>query len=244
MKSCLIGGSGLIGTSLAKNFSFDAVLNSASPQINFSPDLVACAAPSGVKWRANQDPKSDLQDCLRVFERIETLKPKRVVLISTVDVYANPSSSNEISPVSTTEGYGRNRFLLETLISQLVGSVTILRLGGVVDLELKKNPLFDLKHRRLLDRLNPTSRMQFIPLDLLAEEFGRHQFSDYEGVLNVTSPPVTLDQVSGLFGVSLLKSEEKRVNYDVSSIRLTDKRRGYFFSEQESLSAIASYAGA
>lgn len=243
--SCLVGASGLIGQSLKEFFDFGLHVNSKNPVENFYTELLVIAAPSAEKWKANLNPISDWLGCEDLLQRLGQIRCGRAVLFSTVDVYESPSMATELSTLIEREGYGRNRLLLEQRIAGLFKSLTVLRLGGLVGPGLKKNPIYDMKFANRLEALDGNAEMQFLPLEGLGREFRSHQFREFDGsILNITSPPLRLDRLAAFFDVKLPLSSEPALRYDTRTIVKPRFEGGYYFSRDDSLSAIQNYAEA
>ena len=92
MKTALIGHSGFVGSSLARQTSFDARYRSTDIQDIRGKhfDLLVCAGASGKKWLANREPANDLRSLETLMSHLEHVRSDRVVLISTVDVFSVP----------------------------------------------------------------------------------------------------------------------------------------------------------
>lgn len=77
---------------------------------------------------------------------IKKINPKKIVLISTVDVYKNPVNVDEdtIINIHGLEPYGLNRFYLEKWVRENFQDYLIVRLPGLYGKNIKKNFIFDL----------------------------------------------------------------------------------------------------
>lgn len=168
MSSALIGYTGFVGENIAKQASFDFYFNSKniSELVGRNFDLVVCAGVPAVKWWANQHPKEDLDIINSIVAYYQTIKTKRFILISTVDVYANPNGINELTLINPEDlqPYGRHRLLLEKKILNMYENVNIIRLPALFGYGLKKNILFDLLRNNLIEKINPNSFYQWYPL--------------------------------------------------------------------------------
>lgn len=82
---------------------------------------------------------------LQIFHK---LRPRRLVLISTIDVYQNSLGAMEIHPgrADGLHPYGRHRLHLERWAQENVPCCHILRLPALYGKNLKKNFLYDLIH--------------------------------------------------------------------------------------------------
>ncbi|MFV0413606.1 MAG: NAD(P)-dependent oxidoreductase [Oscillospiraceae bacterium] len=147
MKHTLVGYTGFVGGNLAAGHSFDGLYNSRNIAESFgqSNGLVVYSGMPSEKFLANADPAADLEQARTAFQNICRMKPERLVLISTVDVYQTPVAVYEDSPTGaeTAPAYGKNRFALETWVRQEFPGALIVRLPGLFGKGLKKNFIYD-----------------------------------------------------------------------------------------------------
>ncbi|MGG7171774.1 NAD(P)-dependent oxidoreductase [Clostridium neonatale] len=147
MKS-LVGYTGFVGSNLVKSFKFDNLYNSKNivEAYGTNPDLLVYSGVPAEKFLANNDPQRDLKIIENAFENIKKINPKKVVLISTIDVYKNPINVDEDTPIDI-EGllpYGLNRYKLEKMVEENFDDYLIVRLPGLYGKNLKKNFIYDL----------------------------------------------------------------------------------------------------
>lgn len=146
----LVGNTGFVGSNLSSQTIFDGFFNSRNIQEAFrlNPDLLIYSGVPAEKFYANQNPEKDLEIIQNAIENIKKINPKRIVLISTVDVYPTPIKVNEESIINETdlEPYGKNRLFLEKWVEQYFEEYTIIRLPGLFGKNLKKNFIFDVIH--------------------------------------------------------------------------------------------------
>jgi len=171
----LIGHTGFVGSNLLRCRTFDATFNSRNSQEveGQSFDEVVCAGVSAAKWIANREPDADraaLQDLMRTFEAANI---RRFVLISTIDVYPDPSEP--LDEDATLHGlanhaYGTNRYELETWVRHRFADYLIVRLPALFGPGLKKNALYDLLNSNAIDRINPAGVFQWYPVTKLATD--------------------------------------------------------------------------
>ncbi len=144
----LVGGTGFVGGNLLRSGAFDAAFHSSDIAAAYGakPDLLVYAGVRAEKYLANQQPEADEAHIRQAFENILRIAPKRLALISTIDVYPSPIGVDEHSPINEAElaPYGRDRLLLETLVRAEYPEATVLRLPGLYGEGIKKNFLFDL----------------------------------------------------------------------------------------------------
>lgn len=148
MKTMLVGSTGFVGGNLAASHPFDGAYHSTDVESAFGaqPQLLVYAGLPAAKYLANTDPAGDLAVIERAFWQIGQIAPRRLVLISTVDVYAAPQGVDEDTPADAENpaAYGRNRAHLERLVRRAYPEALIVRLPGLFGRGLKKNFLYDL----------------------------------------------------------------------------------------------------
>lgn len=148
MKTSLVGYTGFVGSNLALSHKFDCLYNSINIASGFKEEH-DCLIYSGVraeKYLANMNPAADKAAINNAIDNIVRLAPKKLVLISTVDIYKNPNEVNEDSQIDT-EGlhpYGLNRHYLEEWVKENIKDYHIIRLPGLFGRNIKKNFIFDI----------------------------------------------------------------------------------------------------
>lgn len=162
--AALIGYTGFVGGNLLAQHDFEACYNSSNIDeiAGRSFDLIVCAGAPAEKWKANADPERDLASIDRLSGALARAGARRVVLLSTVDVFREPIGVDEESPVPTdgVHAYGRNRRLLEERIAARFDT-TIVRLPGLYGPGLKKNVIFDLLHDNDVHKIDSRGVFQF-----------------------------------------------------------------------------------
>ncbi|MEG0826210.1 MAG: NAD(P)-dependent oxidoreductase [Erysipelotrichaceae bacterium] len=144
----LVGYTGFVGKNLMNSFKFDALFNSKniSDAYNTEPDILVYAGVPGTKFLANLYPQNDLEIINNAKMNIRKINPKKLVLISTVDVYDTPVNKTEIDKPSVDQisSYGRNRAELEDWVTANVKNYLIVRLPAIYGIGLKKNFIYDI----------------------------------------------------------------------------------------------------
>lgn len=150
MISSLVGYTGFVGSNLANKYSFTNLYNSKNIEEAYGtkPDLLIYAGVRAEKYLANQNPQQDLELVKEAFENIKKIDAKKVVLISTIDVYKSPIDVNEDTEIDTENlhPYGLNRYLLEQWVDSEYPNSLIIRLPGLYGKNIKKNFIYDLIH--------------------------------------------------------------------------------------------------
>ena len=147
----LVGYTGFVGSNLYASGEFDAGFNSKNIQEAFGlePELLVYAGLRAEKYLANRFPQKDLALIEEAERNLERIRPEKLVLISTVDVYPDPVEVDEdtlIRPEGLSP-YGADRFLLEEWVRGNFPEALIVRLPGLFGKNLKKNFLYDYLHR-------------------------------------------------------------------------------------------------
>lgn len=147
----LVGCTGFVGSNICQAASFDGLFRSTDVQCAYGkkPDLLIYAGLRAEKFLANSDPEQDMAAVKQALDNIRAIAPRKLVLISTVDVYKRPVAVDETTPIDieNLQPYGLNRYWLEQRVREEFQDVLIVRLPGLYGINLKKNFLFDLIHR-------------------------------------------------------------------------------------------------
>src|SRR5512143_1564479 len=168
--AALIGYTGFVGSNLLRQHSFDACFNSSNIEqiAGRGFDLVVCCGARAEKWKANAEPERDLDNIERLTRALEQVNARKVVLISTVDVFLNPVDVDEDSPTPTAglAAYGRNRRRLEQIVASRFDAL-IVRLVGLFGPGLKKNAIYDLLHDNNVEAIDSRGVFQFYDINRL-----------------------------------------------------------------------------
>jgi nucleoside-diphosphate-sugar epimerase len=250
MGKALIGYTGFVGSNLARQVAFDELFNSSNVQEMDGKrfDMVVCAGARAEKWRANREPELDRADIEKLISHLERISTHSFILISTVDVYANPSGVYEDSPITTENlsTYGKNRYLLEETCFSLFPQTVIIRLPGLFGTGLKKNFIFDILHNpSALSLTHSESQFQFYGLD--------HIWSDIETVIanglkiiNFATPPLSARHIAQVCGDNTFdnKTPNLPVLYDMRTrfSEIFQSQGDYIWTLEKELSELHSFA--
>ena len=110
------------------------------------PDLCVYAGLRAEKYLANQQPEKDWQMIEQAKENIRMIKPQKLVLISTIDVFKSPLAVYEDSAIDMDglQPYGYNRRVLENWVRENYPEALIVRLPGLFGEGIKKNFIYDI----------------------------------------------------------------------------------------------------
>lgn len=148
MKTQLVGYTGFVGSNLNGQFAFDELYDSKNIIQSYgkNPDLLVYAGVYSQKFLANKNPEKDFENIKSAIKNITEIKPKEIILISTVDVYKNPINVDEDTKIEieNLHPYGYNRYFLENWVRDNVKKHLIIRLPGLYGQNIKKNFIYDL----------------------------------------------------------------------------------------------------
>lgn len=247
MTTALIGYTGFVGGAINRARAFDARYRSTDIGTigGRSFDMVVCAGAPAEKWRANKDPDEDVARLATLKDALARVEARRLVLISTIDVYPVPSGVDERTVIDPAAGqpYGRHRLGLEEFCRERFDTVVV-RLPGMYGEGLKKNAVFDMLHDRPLDSVPGNARFQFYDVDRV--------WPDVERVLtagiataNITAEPVSMTDVARhVFAREMpFARSESAASYDVRSIHagLAGRSDGYWYGAADVLEGLTRF---
>lgn len=216
--NALVGYTGFVGSNLYGEGEFDAIYNSKNIQDAFgtNPDLLVYSGLRAEKYLANNDPDKDLEQIKIAEQNISRINPKRLVLISTIDVFKTPSGVDENSFIDTDglHAYGYNRYMLECWVRDHFPDALIVRLPGLFGKNIKKNFIYDF--------------INVIPFMLTEEKF--RELSEREPQLT----DFYEKQDNGFYKITVTENQKDVLkdmfrNLGFSALNFTDSRSRYQF---------------
>jgi nucleoside-diphosphate-sugar epimerase len=245
--SALIGYTGFVGSNLLRRRPFDALFNSTNIEeiAGRTFDLVVCSGARAEKWLANAEPERDLANIERLAGALSQSNIRKLVLISTVDVFLNPTNVDEESPapIAGLHAYGRNRRHLEQMLSGRFDT-TIVRLAGLYGRGLKKNAIYDLLHDNDVDKIDSRGVFQFYNIDLLWRDISIALDNDLP-LVHLPPEPVSIADVARTAFGREFRNEvaTSPARYDVRTryARLFGEREWYVETKEEVLAGIAKF---
>ena len=218
MRAALVGYTGFVGGKIAASCEFDGLYNSKNISNSFGEkyDLLVYAGVRAEKFLANRNPQGDRAMIMQAFENIKRIDPKKVVLISTIDVYRDTSDKDETSRmlIDNLQPYGKNRLELESLVHEHFDSLVV-RLPALFGKGIKKNFIFDA--------------LTVIPSMLNEEKY--KALSDKSELVKESYRK----SVNGFYTLDNLKTDKKNdlreffENNDWNALYFTDSRNRYQF---------------
>lgn len=143
----IVGYSGFVGSNLCASFDFDGKYDkdNVTEAFGTNPDVLFYSGVPAQKFIANKFPEQDFETVVEALDNMKKINPKKVVLISSVDVYKEPNGKNESSFMDkeNLHPYGANRLWLEEQVKENFEDYFIVRLPGLYGINLKKNFIYD-----------------------------------------------------------------------------------------------------
>ena len=143
----LVGYTGFVGSNLYAKGQFDCVYNSKNIEDAYGtrPKLLVFAGLRAEKYIANNDPKRDMALIYEAEDNILKIAPKKLVLISTIDVFKSPLGVDENSFIDTDglNAYGYDRYKMELWVRENYPDALIIRLPALFGMNIKKNFIYD-----------------------------------------------------------------------------------------------------
>lgn len=250
MKTALIGYTGFVGGNLLKQTSFDSTYNSTNINDlnNQEFELLICAGAPAEKWKINQEPEADQANLQTIKDALKSAKIKKLVLVSTVDIYKDPNGVTEDTPVDLVglHPYGLHRYELEQFCRENFDTLVI-RLPGLFGDGIKKNVIFDLltDNTPFLEQANTSSEYQYYNLSQIWKDI---QVALEAGVdtVNFATEPVSTEEVAKhAFGMEFVNHPEgkDKVRYDFRTKHdaLYGGKDGYIYSKAQVLDALKEF---
>lgn len=148
--NAIVGYTGFVGSNLYTPERFQAAYNTKNIQEAYGtkPDLLVYSGVRAEKFLANSDPEKDKENIGQAKENIQKIRPKKLVLISTIDVFRTPVKVDETTEIDTDglHPYGYHRYLLEQWVRENYPDALIVRLPALFGKNLKKNFIYDYIH--------------------------------------------------------------------------------------------------
>ena len=143
----LVGYTGFVGSNIYRKGKFDSVYDSKNIEdaYNTNPELLVYSGLPAEKYLANNFPEKDMELIYQAQKNISSINPKKIVLISTIDVFKSPINVDETTKIDTIDlhAYGYNRYKLECWVRENFSNALIIRLPALFGINLKKNFIYD-----------------------------------------------------------------------------------------------------
>lgn len=219
MKKALVGYTGFVGSNLYASGVFDAAYNTKNIKDAYGtkPDLLVYAGLRAEKYLANTLPQKDMELITEAEDNIRNINPKKLVLISTIDVFKIPRAVDENSLIETDglHPYGYNRYVLECWVREHYPDALIIRLPGLFGENIKKNFIYDFIYR--------------IPFMLREEKMKELTACDSDLTNYYTLQKNGFYQINALSDRDKETLKEKFNEVGFSALNFTDSRNVYQF---------------
>lgn len=246
----LVGATGLFGKTISEKVLFSYKFSTLNIK-SFSDlndknieNMYLCCLQSK-KYLVDEKPENDLDNIFSIVNHIKKVKPKNVILISTIDVYNNsPIYLNEdYIPKHKNPSYGSNRYFFETLIKNtfIESNVYIFRFPGVFGKFFKKNIFYDMINNNRLEYINVNSMHQWYDLNELNDdiEFFKNKYKGHN-TFNLFSEPVeTKEIIEKIFPYKKIDFFDERIEFNYLS-KFYDNH--YRFSKDDILLRMHNFA--
>lgn len=249
MADALIGFSGFVGSTLMKQRTFDAFYRSTNIEDIRGQefDTVVCAGAPAQKWLANKDPDGDRLKIESLIQCLESIKCKRFILISTVDVFKNPNGVDErcVIELNGLHAYGANRFYLEEFVREKYANHLVVRLPGLVGPGLRKNIIYDLLNCNDIGKIDSRAVFQFYPMVNLWLDIEKALEEKLE-LVHLTAEPVSVRNIAkygfNIEFTAVLDATPPCYNMKTLYADSFGGRDGYQYSSRDTILAVRSYA--
>jgi len=249
MNCAIIGYTGFVGGNLINQNKFDFLFNTSniSDLKGGEFDLLVCAAPAAVKWKAISEPETDLRMVRSLMDALSSVTVKNFIQISTIDVYPSIDGVDEDAPIDPEKNhaYGKHRFYLEQFIGEKFKSHLVVRLPGLFGPGLKKNFIFDIMNSNCLHLTHRDSMFQFYDLNNLWRDIQKAMAAGLS-LVNFSCEPTSAAEVAReCFNVEFANVTEKPpASYNMKSKHagLFGGKGGYMYGREKILEQIRAYA--
>lgn len=250
MREAIIGHTGFVGGNLISQHEFNNFYNTKNIDdiIGEEFDVLVCSGIPAEKWKANQEPEKDYKIVTELVDKILQVKIKKLILISTVDVYNNPIDINENTPINPNEhqAYGKHRRIAEERLSRKFDTL-IVRLPGLFGNGLKKNVVFDFLHNNQVEKIHSDAVYQFYYLNHLWRDISV-AIENNISLLNISSEPLMVaDIAKQIFNLDFNnQAYPNPASYDMKSIHaaLFSGENGYLYNKEQVLADMHEYVQA
>ena len=215
----VIGKTGLVGSAICSYFDRQEISCQGINRENYQQfvggevDCLINANGSGFKSQANANPRLDFEkNVTSTVNYIFDFKYKIFIHISSIDVYPNPESCEKTHEdiaieIERTIPYGFHKYLAELIVRRYCPRWLILRLGGLVGANLKKNPIYDWTHNKPL-LISKESRLTFIHTEIVAQIIEQLiQKNVTNEIINVcSSDSIRLNDLAGIHDFKIVEA--------------------------------------
>lgn len=222
MTTALVGYTGFVGSNIYASGEIDSAYNSKNIENAFgtNPELLIYAGISAEKYLANHAPEKDRTVILQAEENIRKINPKKLVLISTIDVFKEPRNVDEHSSVETQglHAYGYNRYMLELWVREKFPNALIIRLPALYGRKLKKNFIYDYINI-IPFMLNTSKYEELVSRETKLKKFYQLQDNGFYKVNVLEEEKIELKCIFKKLGFSALNFTDSRSVYQFYNLK-------------------------
>jgi nucleoside-diphosphate-sugar epimerase len=236
----IVGGNGLTGSAFVRYLEQLGeeykIIQKENKEIFFgkSCDTLIYANGNALKYKANQDPYFDfMASVASVAEYVNKIHFKKIILLSSVDVYSNKDSEqyteeSSIKNEKELDMYGYHKLLAENYVMNKAKNYLIFRLPSLVGRGLKKNQVYDFMHDHKKVMVSPLSTFNFINTDHITKS-----------IMKILKEDITNDIFNLASKNSIqIKDIKKIVGFDSEYI---DDAKNFLFNYKINTQKIAKY---
>jgi len=235
MKICIIGHTGFVGQAIYNYFINKHEVYGINSKTKIIPkhkfDVIINCAGNAKKYLAYENPSKDLLNNIAPFNIILQMKFKNFIHISSIDASFTPSNNYAIS-----------KLIAEKCSKLYFPNSTILRLGGLIGNNLKKNVIYDITHNKNL-YVSLNSIFNFISTTEVAKIIEKIiELNIWEKTINISScKSISVKEIineASKYSIIFTKSEG-----DIKEIykKINTKTLNKFFTTKTSLYYIKEY---
>lgn len=235
-KIAIVGHTGFIGSNLKFFYKSKYNFNTKNLRLinKHKYDLVILCAPSSKMWIANKFPQKDYHNIKKIINILKKTRTKKIVLISTIEVYGKENNKNEFSKVnkSLNSSYGKNRVYLEEFIKNSFSDSLIIRLPIVYGKNFTKNCIYDLKNKNNVNLLNGNDLIQLYNVKNLKKDIDFCLKKKIK-LINISSKPIKLKFIAKkFFDIDLNLFKKSRTMMMRTCVL---KKKKYFYSQKQTI---------
>jgi len=249
MKNSIIGYTGFIGKNLIRQKKFTNFYNSKNiNQIYRNKfNITIICAPHAKKWWANKYPKKDTLIVNNLLKNLKKIKTKKIIFISTIDVYNKKNLQNENSKIIFNEAnfYGSNRLKIEKFIINNFDDYHIVRLPALFGKNLKKNILYDLMNDNNLNKIQIKSKFQWYFVDDLMKDIKKIMKKKIR-IVNFFTEPISTTEIINSFFKDKKKFIDKKNSgpkYNLKTVysKIFREKNGYIRNKNKILKKMKNF---
>lgn len=233
MKYFVLGGNGLIGSSIIKELLkkkqrvFNINRTNYKKFINKRCDIFIYANGNSNKYFAKQYPFLDFElSVSTVIKSINDFHFQKFIFLSSCDVYDKISKTNTSENTLITKSnnsYGKNKYIAESIVKSYCNKWLIIRMGPLIGPNLKKNAIFNLINNKKV-YANISSKSSFILTETVSKILLKLIDINKNEIFNISARDSISFKIikKKLKSKSVFAGNKKQINYIVN-IRKIEK---------------------